>query len=79
MAGTQGRNLRAGTEAEAMEEACLLACCRDLFSLHIIQHRTTYVGMAVPTVSWALPHQLLIMKCTYMLVYRQSHCSIFSS
>lgn len=35
MAGTQGRNLRAGNEAEAMEEACLLACSFDLFSLHI--------------------------------------------
>lgn len=35
MAGTQGRNLRAGNEAEAMEEACLLACSCDLFSLHI--------------------------------------------
>ena len=35
MAGTQGQNLRAGTEAEAMEEACLLACSRDLFSLYI--------------------------------------------
>jgi hypothetical protein len=49
-AGTQDRNLEAGTEAEATEEHCLLACS----ACFLIQHRTTYLGVTPPTVGWVL-------------------------
>lgn len=42
MAGTQGRNLKAGSKAKTMEKCCLLACLAGLFS-------TTYSGMYPPT------------------------------
>jgi hypothetical protein len=49
-------NLETGTEAESMEECFLLACSAFV----LIQPRTIGLGMALPTVDWALFHQLLI-------------------
>ena len=48
-----GRNLEAGADAEAIEECCLLACS----ACFLIKPRTTSLGMAPPTVGWALLYQ----------------------
>jgi hypothetical protein len=50
--GSQGRNLEAGTEAEAMEECCFLACSSRLY--YTTQDHPPW--MASLTMSWALPH-----------------------
>lgn len=46
---TEGRNFKAGTEAEAMQEICLLAClpvtCSTCF---LIQLKATCPGVALP-------------------------------
>lgn len=63
---TLGRNLDAGTEAEAMEAHCLLDC-----SLWLAQPAFFYnPGVALPTVNWALSHQLLIKKMLLQTAYR---------
>jgi hypothetical protein len=63
----QGRNTKAGSDAEAMEECCLLACSYSVCFL--IEHKTTSLGMAPTTVGWVLPHQSLIKKMLYWLAY----------
>ena len=50
-------------KAEAVEECCLLACCPLTCSpSFLMQSRTTFNGMVLPTVGWVLPHQSLIKK-----------------
>ena len=63
---TQGRNLEAGTEAEAMEVCCLLASLPGLLSYRTQNHQprdsTTHNALGPP-------HQLLIKKMQYRLAY----------
>lgn len=47
------RNLGAEADVKAMKECYLLACSVYLF----IDPRTIRVGVAPPTLGWALPHQ----------------------
>lgn len=54
--GTRGRNLKTGTTAETMEGHCSLA-----FLCQLGPHAQEW--MALPTMSWALPHQLLSRRC----------------
>jgi hypothetical protein len=66
---TQGRNLEAGADAEAMEGCCLLA---GLFSMtysacFLIEPRTTNLRVALSSMDWALWHQSLIRKLSYRL------------
>lgn len=61
--GTQGRNLGAGTEAEATGKRCLLVCSFSICSL--INLRITHTGTAPPTLGWAPPHQLSIKTIPY--------------
>jgi hypothetical protein len=49
--GCQGRNLKAGADAEAMEEYCLLACS----ACFLIQSRTTSLVMTLVTVKYPPP------------------------
>ena len=56
MKRSRGRSLEAETEAEAMEESCLLA-----WSSWLVLPATS-TGWHCPPVSWALPHQSII-KC----------------
>lgn len=56
-AGTQGRKLEAGSEAEAVEEHLSWAC-----SDYFLYNPGLPAGVAPPTVGWALSHQLLIKK-----------------
>lgn len=53
--GTQGKSLEAGTRAEAMEQRCLLA--RLLWLTELACLHTQNLGLALPTVTWASPHQ----------------------
>lgn len=53
--GRQGRNLEVGTEVESMLTDFLLMACSAYL---LIEPRITGPGVAQPTVSWALPHQL---------------------
>ena len=68
-AGTQGRSLESGTEAEAVEEDCLLACSswvtQSVFFLYKL--RSTSPGTASSTMGFALPHQSLIKKIHHRL------------
>lgn len=65
------QKLKAGIKAEAMEDICLLACSLDSFlDMLLILPRTTCLGVALPTVDWAFPHQSLIKKMPYRLAYR---------
>ena len=57
--GSEERNLKADTEAEAVEKCCLLACSLACFP---IAPRITNTGVALPTVNRALPHQPSIKK-----------------
>lgn len=59
-AEAQDRNLEVGTEAEAMQGRCLLACCHGLFSLLSYNTQDTSPVVALPVGSWALPHQACI-------------------
>lgn len=46
-AGTQGRNLEVGPEAEVIEKCCLLVCFSSLFSMfliHLHMSSTSLVG-----------------------------------
>lgn len=57
-ARTQGRNLEAETEAEAMEILCFLAWSPQLaLPAFFIGSRATNLRVAPPTVAWALLHQ----------------------
>jgi len=53
---TEGRNLEAGADAEAMEGVLLTGllslACSGCF---VIELRTTSQGMAPPTMGWAIP------------------------
>lgn len=49
-AGTQGRNLEAGAEAEATVGAAYRFSPHDLFSCFLIAPRATSSGVALPTV-----------------------------
>ena len=72
-AGTQERNLETGTEAEVMEEYCLLA----LSTCSLRPSRAIYPAMALPTVSGVLPHQPSIRKCSVDLPIGKSYGCIF--
>ena len=77
MKGSQGRdsryrNLVAGAEAETMEEHCFLAWC------FLTQLRTTWLGVALPTVGWTLPHQSLTKKMSIYMPTDQSIGDSFS-
>lgn len=47
----QGKNLQAGTDAEAVEKCCLLACS----ICFLPAPRTTILRVALPAVVWPLP------------------------
>lgn len=53
----------------------LVACSVGLF----MQSRTTCLGLAPPTVTWALPHQSLVRKMSRRLARGQSDGGIVSS
>lgn len=69
--GTQGRNLGRGTEARPLAFSSWLAQSKP--------PRTTFLGVALSTVGWALPHLSLIKKMLRRLAYRQCYGSISSS
>lgn len=58
------RELRAGTEAEAMEECCFLACSQAYTWLLFWYSSGLYIciRMVPPTVGWAIIHQWAIKK-----------------
>ena len=60
----QGRNLEAGADAEAMGGGGLLSCLLFIASsaCFSVEPRTTYPGVATPTMAQFFPHQLLIKK-----------------
>lgn len=62
---TQGRNLKAGASAKAMEWCCLLTCSDILLSLP--SDRTQdHQSKGSPThMDWPLPDQSLILKNAY--------------
>lgn len=65
------QKLKAGIKAETMEDICLLACSLDSFlDTLLILPGTTCLGVALPTVDWAFPHQSLTKKMPYRLAYR---------
>jgi hypothetical protein len=74
---TQGRNLEARADAEAMQEFCLLDAPHGL--LHLLSYTTSRTAsreMAPSTIRWALFHQSLIRKCSISL---PTYGSIFST
>lgn len=76
MKGSQCRNLEAGTEAEAIEENCLVACSHGLLSLLFTQFRTTCIGAALPTVGCVFLYLLVVIK---NLPYRHALMIFFSN
>lgn len=69
--GTQGRNLETETEAQTIEEDCLLACFSSLCSACFpLQSRNTKPGMSPPTLGWAHPHDSGIKKTSHRHVHR---------
>lgn len=54
------QDLKAGTAAEAMEEAAYWRALHGLLSLFLIPSWTSCPGVAPVTMSWLLPHQSLI-------------------
>lgn len=56
--GTQSRNLGTGTDAETMEDCCLLAGSQYLPEL-----RSICLGVMLHTAGWSLPHQSGSRKC----------------
>lgn len=52
------KSSKTGTKIEAMECGCLLA----FPACFLINPRMTYLGVAPPTVGWALSNQLLIKE-----------------
>lgn len=56
----QGRNLEAGNEAEAMKGAIYCLAFHGWLNLLSYRIQDHQAGMALPTVGWALPHQLQI-------------------
>jgi len=68
MERSQGKNLEAGADAEAMEGCCLLACSYMASSAcFLIDPSTTRWWMVPPTMGWGLHHQPLIKKRLYRL------------
>jgi hypothetical protein len=61
MAGSQGRNLEEGTEAEAMKEYCLLICSPWLYSVSFLNN-TGPPDQEWHRPQWALPNQSLVKK-----------------
>ena len=61
----EGRNREAGADVEAMEGSCWLACS----ACFLIESRTTGLGMAPPTVGWALPGLQVTKKMLNRLAY----------
>ena len=57
--GSQGRNLKVGTEGETLFNGLLLMACSVCFLIH---SRATCPGVAPPTVGWAFLHKSL-SKC----------------
>lgn len=80
-AGTQGRKLKAGIEAEPWE--ILLYCCTPRGLLNLLPHSiwAASLGKVLPVVSWALSshtnHEL--RKCTVELHTGKSDGDIFFS
>jgi hypothetical protein len=69
----QDRNLKAGTDVEAVEGCCLLTysswVSQLAFFIRFIRNfRTTRPGGALPTMTWALSHQSLIKKMPHSLI-----------
>lgn len=63
MKGNQGRKLEAGTEADTVQEYCLLAYYLWIAQVHLLHSpETSTPGLAKPTVIWVLLHQALIKK-----------------
>lgn len=67
--GCCGRNPEAGTEAEALEESCVLARSHSSVSLLMMQLSTNSPEVALLTVGLACWHQLLIKKRACRLSY----------
>ena len=76
--GTQGRDLEAGTDVEAMEECCLLVWPSWLSSYILISPKTTRPGVALPPLRWTQGHELLNKKMHCKHAYGQSNRGIFS-
>ena len=60
--GGQGRNLEAGTEAEATEKHFSLACSPWLAQLAFLYSPGTCPGVTLPIVAWALSYQQSLME-----------------
>lgn len=75
---TQGRNLKARTGAEVIEECSLLTCVLWLFSAcFLTQLRTASLGLALLAVSWTPQVNHQPRKCI-QLSHRSIQCSVFS-
>ena len=66
----QGRNLRAGADAGALEGCCLLACSPCLLCQLSYKTQDQLPRMTSPTVVWDLSHQSLIKKVSLRLTCR---------
>lgn len=65
------REVRAGAEAEVMEEGCLLVCSyMDGSACILLCPRTTTCTEVAPH-NWLAPLMSVIMKMHYRLAYRQ--------
>lgn len=73
------REVRAGTGTKTIKECCLLVCSLMIFPVYFLMlSKTTFSGMAPPTVSWTLPYQLSIKNMSTDLSTGQSYGGIFS-
>jgi hypothetical protein len=54
-----GRNLKAGTDAKAIDILLTRFLSVPCSACFLIESRTTFPRVASPTTGWALPHQLL--------------------
>lgn len=77
-ARVQGRSQEAGPEAETMKNTgyCLVPC--GSLSLLFYTPRVSFLGVALPRVLWALPHQSL-RKMHYRLTHRPVCEGIFAN
>jgi hypothetical protein len=57
-----GCELKAGTEIEAMEKCCLLACPLGLLSLSLIYPKSTCPGVVPLTMCWAITNSESILQ-----------------
>lgn len=73
--GSQGRNLEAQTEIEAVEGLSLLTGSAYV----LLQPRSICSGLALPRVSQTLSHQSVSNQMPRRLAYRQSDVDFFSN